>query len=266
MNGYYLYRKAWRFNSAPHQENRLKEKEYRALLRKGGILVRNTYGFDQKEESSFWFLIKDSFGGLDELSSNERNKIRNSNKKLTFKKIGFDLLKTEGYEIIKETYSDYAVSDRPMNEKVFLEYLSGCQEKKFDYWGVFDNDRLIGFCAVWLWTSDSCEYGVMGIRPEYKRNQTYPYYGLFFRMNEYYLGEKHYRYVADGARSITEHSNIQEFLIQNLRFRKAYCQLDIHYQWWMKIAVNLLYPFRKWLTLPPIKAILNMEAMRRGKK
>ncbi len=72
--------------------------------------------------------------------------------------------------------------------------------------------------------------------------------------------------MADGARSITEHSHIQDFLMQNLNFRKAYCQLEVHYKWWMKIAVKMMYPFRKIITLPRIKAILNMEAMQRGEK
>ena len=85
-------------------------------------------------------------------------------------------------------------------------------------------------------------------------------------MNEYYLGEKKYRYVADGARSITEHSHIQDFLIQNFNFRKAYCQLEVHYCWWMKLAVKMLYPFRKIIPLQRVKAILNMEAMQRGEK
>ena len=34
----------------------------------------------------------------------------------------------------------------------------------------------------------------------------------------------------------------------------------------MKIAVNLLYPFRKIIPLQRVKAILNMEAMQRGEK
>ena len=167
---------------------------------------------------------------------------------------------------MKATYEDYAVSDRDMDETVFLNYLSDCEKQDFDYWGIFDQDQLIGFCTVWLWQPDSCEYGLIGILPEYKHNNTYPYYGLFYKMNEYYLGEKKYRYVADGARSITEHSHIQDFLIQNFKFRKAYCQLAVYYKWWMKIAVNMLYPFRKIITLPRIKAILNMEAMQRGEK
>lgn len=263
---YYIYRNAWRFSGPPHEEQKLSKEACNNLLSMGGLLVRNTYDFDCQEETSFWYIIKDSFGGLDEFSSNERNKIRRSEKVLTFKKVSLDLLKSEGWNILKATYEDYAVSDRQMDENVFSEYLSSCEEQSFDYWGVFDQERLIGFCTVWLWLPDSCEYGLIGILPEYKRNNTYPYYGLFHSMNAYYLGEKGFRYVADGARSITEHSHIQDFLIQNFNFRKAYCQLEIHYCWWMKIAVKLLYPFRKILSLPRIKAILNMEAMRRGEK
>lgn len=266
MSGFYLYRKAWRFDGAPHEEPLLLENDWKALLKKGGLLVRNTYNFDQEKESHFWYVIKDTFQGLDDFSSNERNKIRRAVKTLTFKKVSINLLKSEGWNILQATYEDYAVSDRTMDETVFLDYLSACEKQDFDFWGIFDQEKLIGFCTVWLWTPDSCEYGLIGILPEYKHNNTYPYYGLFYKMNEYYLGEKKYRYVTDGARSITEHSHIQDFLIQNFGFRKAYCQLAVHYQWWMKIVVNLLYPFRKIITLPRIKAILNMEAMQRGEK
>ena len=266
MNGFYLYRKAWRFEGAPHQEPRLEKKDWQDLLKQGGLLVRNTYDFDRKEDGHFWYIIQDTFQGLEDFSSNERNKIKRANKDLTFKKIDVDLLQREGWNILKATYSDYAVTDRVMDETVCKEYLKACKERTFDSWGIFDQDRLIGFCAVWLWLPDSCEYGLIGIMPEYKHNNTYPYYGLFYRLNAYYLYEKGFRYVTDGARSITEHSHIQDFLIQNFNFRKAYCHLAVHYNWWMWIAVKALYPFRKIITLPRVKAILNMEAMQRGQK
>ena len=266
MDGFYLYRNAWRFDGAPHKEPKLEKKEWQALLKEGGLLVRNTFNFDQSEKSGFWYIIQDTFQGSEDYSSKERNKIRRSEKVLTFKKIGIDLLRQKGWKIIEATYSDYAVKDRMMNETIYLDYLSSSERQRFDYWGIFDQERLIGFCTVWLWSPDSCEYGLIGLQPEYKHNNTYPYYGLFYNMNAYYLGEKAFRYVTDGARSITEHSHIQDFLIQNFNFRKAYCQLAVHYCWWMKIVVRVLYPFRKIITLPRVKAILNMEAMQRGEK
>lgn len=262
MKGFYLYRNAWRFHGAPHEEPQLQKKEWKALLKQGGLLVRNTYDFDRQEKSAFWYVIKDRYAGLEEYSSNERNKIRRSLKTLRFSKIDIATLRNEGWPILKATYGDYAVSDRKMDEKIFLGYLDDCEKEVFDYWGIFDQDVLVGFCTVWLWGVDSCEYGLIGILPEYKHNNTYPYYGLFHQLDEYYLGEKRYRYVTDGARSITEHSQIQEFLIDNFFFRKAYCQLAVHYQWWMKLAVKLLYPFRKVISNPKVRAVLNMEGMR----
>lgn len=262
MNGFYLYRNAWRFEGPPHKEPHLAKSEAKALLKQGGLLVRNTFDFDTPEKTCFWYIIKDRFDGLDELKPNERNKIRRSLNTLTFKKVNVDLLEQNGWNILKATYDDYAVSDRKMNLSLFLDYLSECKSKEYDYWGVFDNDILIGFCTVWLWSDDCCEYGLIGILPEYKHNNTYPYYGLFHSLNAYYLGEKGFKYVADGARSITEHSNIQDFLMDNLNFRRAYCHLALYYKWWMRLAVKLLYPFRKLITAPSVKAILNMESMK----
>jgi len=268
MNGYYLYRKAWRFEGAPHKEPKLNKAEWQALLKQGGLLVRNTYNFDCQENTCFWNLIKDQFGGLEELSGNTRKKVRRSLEHFEFKHIDVVLLRELGYPLLKATYEDYAVNDRTMNAKTFEEYLQMCEQYNYDYWGVFDYDNgdLIGFCANRIW-EDSCEYGLVGMMPEYKRKSTtYPYYGLFFSMNQYYLQEKAFRYVTDGSRSVTEHSHIQQFLEEKFHFRKSYCHLTIHYRWWMKLAVTLLYPFRKIITLPRVKAILNMEAMQRGEK
>ena len=266
MNNFYLYRKAWRYNGPPHEEPQLREAEWKALLKQGGVLVRNTHDFDCGETTAFWYVVKDRFGGMDELSSNERNKVRKSLKTLEFKLVDPELLKTEGWGILKATYDDYAVSDRRMDERVFLQYLEDCLQQSFDYWGVFDGERMIGFCTVWLWEHDCCEYGLIGVMPEYKHNNSYPYYGLFHSLNAYYLGEKHFRYVTDGARTITNHSNVQDFLMENFHFRKAYCKLAVHYKWWMKLAVKILYPFRNIIMIPSVKAVLNMESMTRQKK
>ena len=85
-------------------------------------------------------------------------------------------------------------------------------------------------------------------------------------MNRHYLEERKVKYVNDGARTITNHSNIQNFLIEKFNFRKAYCRLEIKYKWWLDFAIECLYPFRKIIPVRQIKAILDMEAMARGRK
>lgn len=261
MPDFHLYRKAWRFSGAPHEEPKLTQEECRALLKQGGLLVRNTFDFDDPKESKFWFVIKDRFKGMDELSSRVRNKVRHAQKTFDYRLVNQALLLEKGYPIIAETYADYAVKDRTMSEEFFKNYLDLYE---FDYWGVFDKEsaELVGFSCVRLW-NDSCEYDLSGLRPRYKYNGSYPYYGLYHAMNQHYLQERHFKYVSDGTRSITEHSHIHEFLIQNFNFRKAYCHLAVHYNWWMKIAVKILYPFRGIITIPQVKAILNMESMQR---
>ena len=267
MQNYYLYRTAWRFDGASHKEQQLLKEEWKTLLKQGGLLVRNTYDFDCQEKTCFWYTIKDHFYGFEELTSRVRNKVRHAFSHFDYQPISFETMWNQTYPIVAETFADYPVHDRTMNQAVYEQYLTHCKERSFDYWGIFDktNNEMVGFCAVNLW-GDCCEYGVTGIRSQYKHSGYYPYYGLYHYLNEYYLGKQHFKYVSDSARSITEHSQIHDFLIQNFNFRKAYCQLEVHYRWWMKLAVNVLYPFRKIITLPRIRAILNMEAMQRGEK
>lgn len=262
---YFKYRNAWRYNGAPHTETRLTDSECRQLLQQGGYLVRNNYDFDTAETTDFWYIVKDSFGALDELSGNTRKKVRRSLERFEFKLVDHQTVRDAGYPIIAATYADYPVVDRPMNPKVFEEMMEDFSLFEYDYWGMFDrtNGEMMGFCINRVW-DNACGYEILGILPKYKRKSTtYPYYGLYYSMNRHYLQEKRFKYVTSGTRSVTEHSNIQPFLEEKFHFRKAYCRLAIHYQWWMRLAVKALYPFRKIITIPQVKALLNMESMTR---
>ena len=266
MNGYFLYRHAWRFEGAPHNERQLSDNECKTLLREGGLLVRNTFSFDKHSESCFWYVVKNQFGGFDELSPRTRNKVRHANESLEYKFVDLDFIRKNGYPLIEETFADYRINDRPMNEQIFNAYLNECAQSSFDYWGIFDKttSEFVGFCTVHVW-DNCCEYGISAVRTQFKHNATYPFYGLYFVMNQYYLENQHFKYVTDSARTITNHSEIHDFLIHYFGFRKAYCNLKVYYKWWVWLVVQLLFPFRKIITLPRVKAILNMEAMQRGK-
>lgn len=257
-----IYRNAWRYNLAPDHEPELSDSQCAELLKQGGWFVRNTYDFDCKKETKFWYLIKDSFGGMDEHSQNERKKLRHAFRSFNYQLIDVELVIRSVYPIVKTTFMDYNVTDRDMNEGVFNDYLEHCVRNKYDFWGAFEKgtQKLVGFCAVHVF-ENSCEYGLIGFEPKYKHNATYPYYGFFYKMNEYYLGEKGFKYVSDGSRSITEHSNIQPFLEQNFKFRKAYCKLKVRYKWWFGAIVHVLLPFRNVIKNRNVKAVLNMHRM-----
>lgn len=263
MNDFYVYKHAWRYHYAPDCEPELSDVQCKELLKKGGWMVRNTYNFDQIEKTDYWYVIKDSFGGLEELSSNVRRKVRRAFNTFEYKPIGEQIVRDCGYLIMKATVQDDRVKDRVMNEAVFNEYLDSCQKDLHDYWGVFNKEtkKLIGFCDIRLW-ENSCEYGEIAIWPEYKHNATYPYYGLFYKINEYYLGEKKLKYINNSARTVTDHSNIQPFLEHNFKFRKAYCCLKLRYKWWFGIIVRLLYPFKEVIPSVNVKGVLRMHSFR----
>lgn len=255
LKDFYLYRHAW--ISSPHFNVRLNDNQCDVLLKKGGWLVRNTYDFDQKNQSDFWYIIKDRFGGMEELSSDVRNEIRRAVSIYDFRQIDITFIRNNAYPIMYDIHKAYTIHDRPMSEKVFLQMVDDWGRREYDYWGLFtkQNGEFVGFAAVQLF-ENACFYDMVAIHPKFKNNATYPFYGFFYKLNEYYLGERHFRYVTDGSRSITEHSNIQPFLERNFKFRKAYCKLNLRYKWWFGIVVRILYPFRSIISNRSVKAIL----------
>lgn len=206
-------------------------------------------------------MIKDEFEGMEEVTSKTRNCIKRALKSYDIRIVTAKEFRRIALEIYNGALATYKVK-AAMVTQADIDRMS--EAPKQEYWGVYvkGTDEAVAVARNTL-QGECCDYSTMKCLPEALHNATYPYYGLIYEMNRYYLQEKGMRYVCDGARSITEHSNIQPFLISKFRFRKAYCHINIVYKPWMKVAVSILYPFRKHLPLK-VRSVLNMEAMRRG--
>ena len=144
-------------------------------------------------------------------------------------------------------------------------------KKGYEFWAVYTKDqhKPVAVAINTVVCDDSNYRGYVGYNamkcdPNFQHNSTYPYYGLIYRMNKYYLEEKGFGYVDDGSRSLTEHSNIQSFLIDKFCFRKAYCELQVFYNPYFKLLIKILFPFRRLLKNPKILALLRQEAWLRG--
>lgn len=258
---YRCYKGAWVFAHDPHLEQKLTPEGMNALWGKGGLMIRNAYDFDCKEETCFWYVIKDSFGGMEELSAKMRNQVKKCFKTMRVEKISAEYLLENGYDVFVAASDSYRVKAVPPTREQFEARIKNAVEN--EYWGVIDieTEKLVAFCMNAV-TDESCEYRTMKAIPEYQKK--YAYYGLIYDMNQYYLEERKVKYVNDGGRSITNHSNIQPFLIDKFNFRRAYCHFEIKYKWWLGLAVNCLYPFRKLIPVRQVKALLDMEAMARN--
>lgn len=259
---YRLYKSAWIFESDPHLEIQLSLQETNKLFSKGGMMVRNTYNFDCKEETLFWYVIKDTFGGMEELSPKMRNQVKKCFKTMRVEKVTADYLLQNGYEVFVAATENYKVKAVPPTQIQFEDRIRNAEEN--EYWACIDleTEKMVAFCMNKV-TTESCEYRTMKAIPVFQKK--YAYYGLIYEMNRYYLEERVLKYVNDGARSLTNHSNMQPFLINKFNFRKAYCYIEIKYKWWLGFIIKCLYPFRKIITVRKIRAVLDMEAMARGK-
>ena len=267
MNSYRYYKKTWIFLEES-KEILLTEEEAKSILKDKGLMIRNTYDFDTKDNTSFWFIIKDKLEDISELPFSARRNIRISLRKYNFGIIDKERFLNSGYEILSSAQQSYKIKEKSTTEYDFRRMLDEYeQDGDIEYWVVKDilNGEIVGFSINRL-KKDSCEYDTMCCKPESLRNRSYPYYGLVYSMNQYYLGEKKLKYVCDGSRSITEHSNIQPFLEHNFKFRKAYCKLNVYYKWWFGVAVKLLFPFRNLIPFRNVKAILRMEEYSRKSK
>ena len=260
MSQYRLYKNTWIFLEES-EEKRLSTEEANALLKKRGLMVRNTYDFDTKAETSFWFIIKDNLEDISELSFSTRRNIRRALRFYNIKKINVNEFSEKALPIINSAQKSYKVKSKVTSKKEFEAEVE--QYKKDDnkeFWIVerkSDNEAVA--IAVNTIKKDSCEYDTMRCKSEALHDRSYPYYGLIYEMNRHYLGERMLKYVNDGSRTLTEHSLIQDFLIHNFKFRKAYCKLKIYYKWWLNVVIKVLFPFKNIIPIRNIRGILKME-------
>jgi hypothetical protein len=120
-----------------------------------------------------------------------------------------------------------------------MKNLDGVRE----FWGVYlkGTDELIGYSQNKI-SHNCCEYDEIRFHPSFLK--LYSSYVLFYQMNQYYLNEKNFKYVNDGARSISHNTNIQQFLIDKFKFRKAYCRLHVLNSRSLALVIKLLYRFK----------------------
>ena len=237
-----LYKNAWVDERPPHLFRELSKQECSDLLRNGGLFIRNAYDFDCQRPTSFWYIIKDSFEGRSELSKKTNKYIDKANDKFIIRKITHTEFYEGAYEVFLSAFKNYKIkSERIPSKQSFIDS-NNINESNIDIWGAIDKDtgKLAAYSIVKLY-ENVAEFISSKGNPNYF-TKYYPMYGLYYARNEYYLGKCGFQYVISSARSLTQHSNIQDFLIDKFKFRKAYCKLQVEYTLIIKVAIYILYP------------------------
>lgn len=259
-----LYHNGWVPDGAPHYCNLISKKEASRYLSMGGTFLRNTYNWDKNEPTSFWYVIKDSYEEIELLPSKIRYKVRKSQRCYNYRMISSSEMYEKCFGLYNESrirFGGATLSKEQWYQKIMAA------ENNYQYWVCFEKDTEspVAFSINQIY-EDYCSYVSLGFSPK-APTSSYPMYGLIMAMNNYYLDKCKLNYVLDGARSITEHSNVQPFLEETFAFRKAYCDLQLFYKPWLSFVIKLLYPFRKILcksNVKPLIALLRQEAMARN--
>ena len=199
--------------------------------------------FDRKKKSNFWYLINDKYLELEEYSVNTRSKIKRGFKELEVRKIDKKAMLENGYSVYVAAFKRYQTIDKPMLHKEFLNYFENLDEL-WEYWGVFNKqDNLLIAYSQNKAVDNQCYYSTIKFHTDYLKK--YPSYVLYYTMNRYYLKERRLSYVNEGTRSILHATNVQSFLIEKFKFRKAYCKLHVQYHPLVNSIIFILYPFRR---------------------
>ncbi len=205
-------------------------------------LIRWPSQWDKEEKSAFWFVIKDNYNGFGEFSRNTRSKIRRGLKRNSVCKIDKEELKFRGFPVYSRAFSRYDKTSGSLRKNEFLHRLDALDSDQYDFWGVYQGKVLVAYAEI-RYMEDVVNTSVLKFHPYFLRD--YSSYALLYTLVEHYLNTKSIRYVTNGARSISHDTNIQNFLIQGFRFRKAYCRLNVYYRPILRHFLQLLYPFRR---------------------
>ena len=229
-------------DTSPHINIKLSKKEQQELLKLSkAYFLRWTNEWDRKKNSQFWYVIKDEKENISVYKSKIRNQIRKGLKNCKVEKITKDYIARNGYEVYYEAFKRYNTFLEPISKEDFSKKILN-SKSNIDFWGVFVNNKLIAYSQNRV-RDNVCEYNVTKFNPSFLKYR--PSEALFYEMNKYYLNEKNFLYVSDGARSLSHQTNIQDFLISKFKFRKVYCRLNIAYRRDIDLLVKILFPFRK---------------------
>lgn len=256
----------WRL---PHVPVLLDQVDAKKLLRQeSAYLIRWENLFDLPAQTEWWHIIKDRDPELSKLAKKTRYQVRQGQKNFDVRPCDRELIVELGHEVYVSAFDRYETFEECFDEAGFRAAIRN-MPPNIEFWGVFDAEdgRLHAF-AENLIDENACFYSTMWFSPASLKR--YAAYALVQAMNEYYLDERGFSYVSDGARNLSHATNVHQFLQDKFGFRKAYARLDVVYSPLVGLLVCCLYPFRPLLRrisfLSRLSVLLEQERVRRACK
>ncbi|MFN6946976.1 MAG: hypothetical protein ACK4ND_18680 [Cytophagaceae bacterium] len=243
---------------------KLTNEEAKTLLKTSGAWFIRYASDPCSHETEWYYIICDQYDPSS-YSAKIRRNINRGNRNSYVRQIDAEWLAKYGYECYVSAYARYKHAS-PMSRDQFIKSIISTIEGPFEYWGVFVNDHLAGYCQCII---EDCHVStnVTKLSPEYLRYRTS--YALITTMIKHYVEERN-MCLSNGTRSIAHDTNFQEFLVK-LGFRKQFCHLNVIYNPLLNFAIKTLFPLRRVLSLltnssiaHKLQALLYQEELRRA--
>lgn len=266
IEGWKYYNHAVIPTTAPHEkvnEEPLKNGEIWKIVGGKPLFARYSTDWDCKEETDWWYVIKDSPFDISELKSKRRYEINKGIKNFEVRKINQIMYANDICKIAFNVWKQYPSKYRPnITEENFINDI-----KKW-------NDVIV-YGAFEIETNKMCGYAILKENKNYlnfiqlKAMIEFEKKGLNFAIINQILNDYNFKlsknfYICDGTRNVIHETKFQDFLEKYFGFRKAYCKLVIKYKFPIKLLVEMLKPFGKTLSLfgdwgEKVNAILFMD-------
>lgn len=210
-------------------------------------------------------MIKDTPFDINALKAKRRYEINKGNKNFCVEEMNPSEWVENIYDVAVAAYSTYPESYRPnVSHDLFVSDV-----KKWDFYKVYgaysvEDKSLCGYACLRK-TGSYIDFCVMKADPKKERLGVNAaiVYKILKDHDEFLMSGG---YICDGARSVNHETAFQEYLEKYYCFRKAFCKLHITYNPKLKLAIKILYPFRKILfvgdkigLIHQINSVLRME-------
>ncbi len=250
VDGWKYYNHAAIPTTAPHEQPNLAPVKDGSIWKMDGnpLLAQWVSDWDCKEETSWWYIIKDTPFDISAINRKRRYEINKGVKNFDVKKIQpadyiDELCKVQ--EAALQSYSPNAEFDRAAFVRSVEFWNKQVCLGNFVFYGAFSKEsgELAAF-SFFIKNGKCYDFAVQKANPTFEKlNVNAAIINGMLEDCKEDLANGYY--LCDGSRSINHETKFQDYLEKNFEFRKAYCRLNISYPLIIKILISLLVPFAK---------------------
>lgn len=237
------------------------------------LLARWTTDFDCREQTDWWYIIKDKPFDIMDVKKNYRPKIRRGLKYFDVRVIDPAQYAEALYQVHREALASYPPKCRPtIDHDQFVASLEGRSRKGVTFAAFSKEDNSLAGYSYDILCDGYVMASVQKAKPSEKKKQVNA--ALILAELDYFKQElARGVYIMAGERNVIHPTKHQEYLEKTFGFRKAYCQMHIEYRRGIRQIVDCLYPLRGLIKhLERIKlfcrisSVLKMEEIARRRK